>query len=70
MQPTSYVVTRAHTSEHPEPITFASGAHLSVGERPEDPRRWDHWSSCETPGQQGLWVPDGADQPASGRRGT
>lgn len=52
-----YVVTRAHTSEYPEPITFAKGAPLSVGEKYEGPEGWENWFFCHTPGQRGGWVP-------------
>lgn len=57
MRTTGYVVTRAHTSEYPDPITFERGAPLTVGERYEGPEGWDDWYFCETPGQQGGWVP-------------
>lgn len=57
MQAKEYVVIQDHTSEYPEPITFAKGAPLSVGERYEGPEGWDNWMFCETPGQKGGWVP-------------
>ncbi len=52
-----YLVIRDHTSEYPEPITFAKGAPLTVGEKYEGPESWDDWLFCETPGQKGGWVP-------------
>lgn len=32
MTPRLFIVTRAHTSEFPNPISFAEGATLAVGE--------------------------------------
>ncbi len=52
-----YIVTRAHTSEFAEPITLVRGAPLEVGERYVGPEGWDDWYFCETPGQEGGWVP-------------
>lgn len=52
-----YLVLQDHSSEYPEPITFRKGAPLSVGERYEGPEGWEDWFFCETPGQQGGWVP-------------
>lgn len=57
MSTTRYVVTRAHSSDFPEPITLARGAPLVVGERYSGPEGWDDWYFCETPGQAGGWVP-------------
>ena len=52
-----YRVIQDHVSEFPEPITFAKGALLVVGEKYEGPEGWEDWLFCETPGQQGGWVP-------------
>lgn len=57
MEVKRFRVTRAHTSEYPEPITFAKGAPLAVGERYVGPEGWNDWLFCETPGQKGGWVP-------------
>ncbi|MCE2948897.1 MAG: SH3 domain-containing protein [bacterium] len=57
MEPTQYLVIADHTSEFPEPITFARGAPLVVGEAYAGPEGWDSWLFCETPGQKGGWVP-------------
>jgi hypothetical protein len=57
MQSRQYLVIKDHTSEYPEPITFAKGAPLAVGERYEGAEGWDNWLFCETPGQKGGWVP-------------
>jgi hypothetical protein len=52
-----YIVIQDHTSEYPEPITFEKGAPLIVGEKHEGSEGWDNWYFCESPGQQGGWVP-------------
>lgn len=52
-----YLVLTAHRSEYPEPITFAAGAPLTVGERYAGPEGWDEWYLCSTPGQVSGWVP-------------
>ena len=57
MKSKPYLVTQDHTSEYPEPITFAKGAPLTVGEKYEGPEGWDNWLFCVTPGQKGGWVP-------------
>jgi hypothetical protein len=57
MEAKQYLVIKDHTSEYPEPITFAKGAPLTVGEKYEGPEGWDNWLFCETPGQKGGWVP-------------
>ncbi|WP_116423228.1 SH3 domain-containing protein [Pseudomonas citronellolis] len=51
-----YEVVVAHRSEYPEPITFARGALLKVGERYEGPEGWDDWYFCAAAGREG-WVP-------------
>ena len=50
-------VLHPHRSEYPRPITFDAGAPLQVGERYEGPECWHDWFWCETPGQEGGWVP-------------
>lgn len=57
MEAREYRVIRGHASEYPQPIAFAKGAPLTVGERYEGPEGWDDWFFCETPGQKGGWVP-------------
>ncbi|WP_418648305.1 SH3 domain-containing protein [Thauera butanivorans] len=57
METKRFVVTQDHASEYPEPITFTKGAPLSVGEKYEGPEGWNNWFFCNTPGQQGGWVP-------------
>jgi Variant SH3 domain len=57
MESKRYIVIQEHTSEFPDPITFAEGAPLTVGEKYEGPEGWDNWIFCETPGQKGGWVP-------------
>jgi hypothetical protein len=57
IEASQYLVIKDHTSEYPEPITFAKGAPLAVGEKYEGPEGWDNWLFCETPGQKGGWVP-------------
>lgn len=52
-----YRVIKAHRSEFPQPITFAKGAVLEVGEVYQGDDGWDNWYFCTTPGQQGGWVP-------------
>jgi hypothetical protein len=54
---TRYIVLREHASEYPEPIAFAKGTSLIVGERYEGPEEWSDWVFCEAEGQQGGWVP-------------
>lgn len=58
MEAKQYLVIENHTSEYPEPITFAKGAPLTKGEKYEGPEGWDNWLFCETPGQKGGWVPE------------
>ena len=57
MKAKKYLVIQDHTSEYPEPITFAKGTPLIVGEKYNGPEGWDNWLFCETPGQIGGWVP-------------
>jgi hypothetical protein len=57
MDAKQYLVIQDHASEYPEPIAFAKGAPLTVGEKYEGPEGWDNWLFCETPGQKGGWVP-------------
>ncbi len=57
MEVRKYIVIQDHTSEYPEPITFEKGTPLIVGEKHEGSEGWDNWYFCESPGQQGGWVP-------------
>jgi hypothetical protein len=57
MQAKNYLVTQAHVSEYPRPITFSRGAVLAVGEKYAGPEGWDDWFFCEIAGQEGGWVP-------------
>lgn len=50
-------VIQPHRSEYPEPITFARGAVLAVGERYAGEEGWDGWYFCSTSGQRAGWVP-------------
>lgn len=52
-----YLVVQDHSSEYPEPITFAKGTPLVVGEKYNGPEGWDNWLFCDTAGQKGGWVP-------------
>lgn len=51
------IVTTAHTSEFPNPITFTEGARLTVGDEYQGSEGWENWFFCTTPGQDGGWVP-------------
>lgn len=55
-RPTALVL-HPHRSEYPRPITFDASAPLTVGERYQGPEGWEDWFWCETPGQEGGWVP-------------
>ena len=57
MKARQYLVIQDHTSEFPEPIAFAKGATLAVGQKYEGPEGWENWVFCELPGQAGGWVP-------------
>lgn len=57
MLPRIFIVTTAHSSEFPNPITFAEGATLSVGEAYQGEEGWDNWFFCSTLGQEPGWVP-------------
>ncbi|MCD9085607.1 SH3 domain-containing protein [Stenotrophomonas sp. SY1] len=57
MKAKQYLVIRGHTSQYPKPISFAKGATLVVGKKYEGPEGWDNWLFCDTPGQEGGWVP-------------
>jgi hypothetical protein len=57
MEMKKYLVIQDHTSEYPEPITFAKGTPLVVGEKYTGPEGWDNWLFCDTAGQKGGWVP-------------
>lgn len=58
MTPRIFIVTTPHTSEFPNPITFAEGAPLTVGEAYRGNEGWDNWLFCSTPGQEPGWVPE------------
>lgn len=53
----NYIVTAAHRSEFPHPITLRRGQALVVGERYEGPEGWDDWFLCEAEGQQPGFMP-------------
>ncbi len=53
----TYVVTRAHVSEYPEPISLKKGDLVSVGEKYDGPENWENWLLCSAPGQKDGWVP-------------
>ncbi|CAM0119273.1 hypothetical protein [Stenotrophomonas thermophila] len=53
----NYIVTAAHRSEFPHPITLRRGQALVVGERYEGPEGWEDWFLCEAKGQQPGFVP-------------
>ena len=57
MTPRILIVTSPHTSEFPNPITFAEGAPLTVGEAYQGDKGWDNWFFCSTHGQEDGWVP-------------
>jgi len=52
-----YDVIQPHRSEYPEPITFAKGATLTVGEHYDGEEGWQDWYFCSAPGQKAGWVP-------------
>lgn len=52
-----YIALGEHRSEFPDPVTFAQGTLLTVGERYEGPEGWDDWYFCTTPAHPGGWVP-------------
>lgn len=52
-----FVAVTQHRSEFPQPITFAKGAALVVGECYAGEEGWDNWYFCSTPGQCSGWVP-------------
>ena len=53
----TYVVTRPHVSEYPEPISLKKGDLVSVGEKYDGPEDWENWFLCSAPGQKDGWVP-------------
>ncbi|MEG0010463.1 MAG: SH3 domain-containing protein [Aeromonas sp.] len=57
MENNAWLVISSHRSEYPEPITFAKGTPLMVGERYEGEEDWQDWLFCQCAGQQGGWVP-------------
>ncbi|MDN7142097.1 hypothetical protein KC131_15730 [Pseudomonas sp. JQ170] len=64
-----YIVVEPHRSEYPEPISFAKGAALTIGERYEGAEGWDNWYFCTTPGHAGGWVPGQVIERLQGERG-
>ncbi|CAK7013820.1 SH3 domain-containing protein [Saezia sanguinis] len=52
-----FIAIGMHRSEFPEPITFAKGALLVIGEKYEGPEGWDNWYFCSTADQQEGWIP-------------
>lgn len=52
-----YIAIKNHRSEFPEPITFAKGDHLQIGEEYKGPEDWDNWHFCTTTNHQEGWVP-------------
>ena len=52
-----FIAMAQHRSEYPEPITFARGDLLVVGEKYEGPEDWDNWYFCSTADRQEGWVP-------------
>lgn len=56
MKARQYLVIQDHTSEFPEPIAFAKGATLAVGQKYEGPEGWENWVFCELPGQADLFL--------------
>lgn len=57
MKSIKLVVTAAHRSEYPDPITFDKGAPLCIGEKYSGNENWEEWYLCSTPGQKDGWVP-------------
>lgn len=52
-----FIAIGQHRSEFPEPITFARGARLVIGEKYQGPEGWDNWYFCSTADRQKGWVP-------------
>ncbi len=52
-----YRVIRAYRSQYQQPISFAKGAELTVGEEDSGPEGWRGWYWCSLPGQASGWVP-------------
>ncbi|AIR91293.1 SH3 domain-containing protein [Pseudomonas cremoricolorata] len=52
-----YVVIKSHRSEYPQPICFAKGALLTVGQRFEGHDGWQDWYLCSCQAQTPGWVP-------------
>lgn len=57
MKSIKLVVTAAHRSEYPDPITFDKGAPLCIGEKYSGNENWEEWYLCSTPGQKDGWMP-------------
>lgn len=52
-----YIVVAPHRSEYPQPICFAKGSLIAIGEKYEGPEGWDNWYLCRTHDSQEGWVP-------------
>ena len=52
-----YRVIRAYRSQYQQPIRFAKGVELTVGEEDSGPEGWRGWYWCSLPGQASGWVP-------------
>jgi hypothetical protein len=68
MTPRTFIVTTAHRSEFPNPITFNEGAPLTVGEEYQGDEGWENWLFCSTPGQEAGWVPKQIIERLDGQR--
>lgn len=53
----NYIVIAPHRSEFPQPISFAKGSLIAIGEKYEGPEGWDNWYLCRTRDSQEGWVP-------------
>ena len=52
-----FIVVMQHRSEYAQPISFAKGTLLTIGEKYEGPEGWDNWHLCRTPDSREGWVP-------------
>ncbi|ATA53108.1 hypothetical protein CKY39_07660 [Variovorax boronicumulans] len=52
-----FVVVAQHRSEYPQPIYFAKGSLIAIGDKYEGPEGWDNWYLCRTPDSKEGWVP-------------
>lgn len=53
-----FIAVNQHRSEYPDPITFARGTHLIIGDKYESDEDWDNWYFCTIPNHSGGWVPE------------